>query len=87
MLAAGLLRRPLEVVSEHVVDRLLADRDPVLDAGAEVDAAPDAGVADVVLQVLDPVEVTITEARQAGDREVDLARSPGTRAMTLPRPG
>ncbi len=47
---SSLALRLLEVVGEHLVHGLLADHDPVLDGGAVVDAAPDAGVADVVLR-------------------------------------
>ena len=37
-----------------------------------MDAAPDAGVADVVVEVARTVVVTVAEARQAGDGEVDV---------------
>ena len=51
-----------------------------------MDAAPDAGVADLVLQVRDGLEVAVAEAGQAGDGEVDVA-GPEERAMTRPPAG
>lgn len=67
-----LVVRLVEVVGEHVVRRLPGDRDSVLDRGAEVDAAPDARVADVVRQIVGAGEVTVSQAREARDRVVDL---------------
>src|SRR5439155_3235832 len=79
--------RPLEVVREHLVCRLLADLAAVLDRRAVVDAAPDAPVVDVFLEVLDLVEVAVSEARQAGDGEVDLPRSEETGDHATPGRG
>ena len=68
----ALVVRSVEVVIEHLVGHLRADLDAVVDRRAEVDAAPDASVADLVLQIPDAVEVTVAEAGQAGDGEVDV---------------
>jgi hypothetical protein len=65
------LARAVEVVGQHVVGDLLADGDAVLDRCAVVDPAPDAGLADLALELLDRGVVAIAEAGQAGHFEVD----------------
>lgn len=53
------------MVRQHVMRR---DLGAVLDGRAEVDPAPDAGVADVVLAIARPRELAIAEPGQARDR-------------------
>ena len=65
------VRRCLEGVGEDMPCDLPADGDAILDCAAVVDAAPDAGVADLVLEVLDGGVGAVAEAGQAGDGEVD----------------
>ena len=63
------------MVGKHLIDHPLADHVPVLDRTSVVDAAPDASVADLVLQVFDQGEMTVAEPSQTGDGEVDLLRA------------